>query len=260
MCVFFHTIRNIYIIQQILTKIMEIEKKLESLGLTSTESKLYITLLQVGSSSAVQLAKETSIHRRTIYDNLAILIKKGLVSYKLKNNVKYFEAINPNTFYGFLEEKKNTLNEILPKLINLFEDKQQTSQITIIEGIEGAKSIIEEAAKTKKQIYWMGGGLFFFDAMKFSKEFIEKKMTKMNIKIIQAKSPNIETKLKNFKKENIKLVSKKYVSKIGYTVYKDTVALGLIQEKGITTIKIVSEDFAKGFRNYFDIVWNSKEK
>ncbi|MHA1721278.1 MAG: TrmB family transcriptional regulator [Promethearchaeota archaeon] len=239
---------------------MEIQNKLESLGLTSTESKLYLTLLQVGSSTAVGLAKETSIHRRTIYDNLAILIKKGLVSYKLKNNIKYFEAINPNTFHGFLEEKKNTLNEIFPTLINLFEDKQQTPQITIIEGIEGAKSIIEEAAKSKKQIYWMGGGLFFFDAMKFSKEFIEKKMSKMNIKIIQVRTNNIEKKLKNFKKENIKLFSKKYVSRIGYTVYENTVALGLIQKKGITTIKIVSEEFAKGFKNYFKIIWNSKEK
>jgi len=55
---------------------VDLIQKLESLGLTSTESKLYLTLLQVGESTAVQLAKETSIHRRTIYDNLAILIKK----------------------------------------------------------------------------------------------------------------------------------------------------------------------------------------
>jgi len=239
---------------------MDITKQLESLGLTNTESKLYLTLLQVGSSTAVQLAKETSIHRRTIYDNFAILIKKGLVSYKLKNNIKYFEAINPKTFQGFLEEKRDTLNEILPTLTNLFENKQQTPQITIIEGIEGSKSIIEEASKTKKQILWMGGGLFFFDAMKFSKKFIEKQMITMNIKIIQAKTPDIEKKLKNFKKENIKLVPKKYISKIGYTVYENTVALGLIQEKGIITIKIVSEDFAKGFKNYFNMIWNSKEK
>ncbi|MBU4308782.1 MAG: hypothetical protein KJ566_03230, partial [Nanoarchaeota archaeon] len=114
---------------------MDINKKLESLGLTRTESKLYLTLLQVGEATAVHLAKETSIHRRTIYDNLAILIRKGLVSYKLKNNIKYFEAINPTTFKGFLDEKKNTLNEILPTLINLFENKQQTPKITILEGI-----------------------------------------------------------------------------------------------------------------------------
>jgi hypothetical protein len=103
----------------------------------------------------------------------------------------------------------------------------------------------------------MGGGLFFFDAMKFSKEFIEKQMISMNIKSIQVNTPNIKNKLKNFKKENIKLIPQKYVSRIGYTVYENTVALALIQEKGITTIKIVSEDFAKGFKNYFEMIWNS---
>jgi len=206
------------------------------------------------------LAKETSIHRRTIYDNLAILIKKGLVGYKLKSNIKYFEAINPKTLQGFLNEKKNTLSEILPSLINLFENKQKTPQITIIEGIQGGKSLIEEATKSNKTIYWMGGGLFFFDAIGFSKEFVEKRLSESKIKIIQAKTPNIEKKLKHFKKENIKLIPKKYVSKIGYIIYNDTVAIGLIQEKGIITIKIVSEEFAKGFKNYFEMIWNSKEK
>ncbi|MBU4308866.1 MAG: hypothetical protein KJ566_03685, partial [Nanoarchaeota archaeon] len=118
----------------------------------------------------------------------------------------------------------------------------------------------EEATKMKKTIYWMGGGLFFFDAMGFSKEFIEKKMSSANIKIIQVRTPDIENKLQHFKKENIKLVPKKYVSRIGYTVYGNTVALGLIQEKGIIIIKIVSEEFVKGFKNYFEMIWNSKEK
>jgi len=159
-----------------------------------------------------------------------------------------------------LEEKKNTLNDVLPTLLTLFENKQSTPQITIIEGIQGAKSIIEEATKTNKQIYWMGGGLFFFDAMGFSKDFVEKKLSLTNIRIIQARTPDIEKKLKNFKKEKIKLVSQKYISRIGYTVYENTVALGLIQKKGIITIKIVSEEFAKGFKNYFEMIWNSKEK
>ncbi len=38
-------------------------------------------------------------------------------------------------------------------------------------------------------------------------------------------------------------------------VYENTVAIGLIQEKGITTIKIVNEEFAKAFKNYFELVW-----
>jgi len=60
---------------------MEINKQLESLGLTTTESKIYTALLRAGESTAVQLSKEIEIHRRTIYDNLNILLKKGLVNF-----------------------------------------------------------------------------------------------------------------------------------------------------------------------------------
>ena len=236
---------------------MELQSKLETLGLTSTESKLYLTLLQIGSSTAVQIAKETSIHRRTIYDNLAILIKKGLVSYKLNKGVKYFEAINPNVLNSFLDQKKHTLTDILPSLINLFENTQKTPQITVIEGVEGGKSIIEEAGNQKGEVYWMGGGLFFFDNLGFSKNFVEEKLIKMKLKIIQPKTHGIEKKLEKFKKESYKILPSKYISKVGYVVYGNTVALGLIQEKGITTIKIVNEEFSKAFRNYFDLIWKS---
>jgi sugar-specific transcriptional regulator TrmB len=224
---------------------MDIEKKLEFLGLTKTESSLYVTLLKIGESTAIQLAKESNIHRRTIYDNLTILIKKGFVSYKIKNKIRYFEPVNPTILQGLLNEKKNTLDDVLPTLIKLFQNKQTTPQITIIEGTNGAKSIVEEAIQLNETIYWMGGGLFFFDALGFSKDFIEK-------------TPDILQKLKHFKKENIKILPEKYISQIGYTVYGDTVVIGLVQDKTIIAIKIVNKEFAKGFMNYFDIIWNIK--
>ncbi|MDA3836526.1 MAG: hypothetical protein PF542_02795 [Nanoarchaeota archaeon] len=237
---------------------MDIEKKLEFLGLTKTESSLYVTLLKIGESTAIQLAKESNIHRRTIYDNLTILIKKGFVSYKIKNKIRYFEPVNPTILQGLLNEKKNTLDDVLPTLIKLFQNKQTTPQITIIEGTNGAKSIVEEAIQLNETIYWMGGGLFFFDALGFSKDFIEKKLISTKIKIIQAETPDILQKLKHFKKENIKILPEKYISQIGYTVYGDTVVIGLVQDKTIIAIKIVNKEFAKGFMNYFDIIWNIK--
>ena len=91
---------------------MEIERALESLGLTKTESIIYLTLLKIGESTAVQLAKETKVHRRTIYDNFNILLKKGLVNFKIKNGVKYFGATNPITLQTFLEEKEKILSNI----------------------------------------------------------------------------------------------------------------------------------------------------
>ncbi len=233
---------------------MEINKQLESLGLTTTESKIYTALLRAGESTAVQLSKEIEIHRRTIYDNLNILLKKGLVNFKIKKGVKYFEANNPKTLKIFLEEKNKTLINILPALNSYYKNKQKPLSINIYSGIQGAKAIIEEAIQTKQTLYWVGGGLYFFDSLGFSKKFIEEKLSKADIKMVQAKTPEIAKKLKLFKKKNIRFLPKKYASKVGYLIYGETTAIGLIQEE-ITMIKITNKEFSKGFKNYFDILW-----
>ncbi|UZE93937.1 MAG: hypothetical protein IB618_04245 [Candidatus Pacearchaeota archaeon] len=235
---------------------MEIINNLEKLGLTNTESTIYLALLKIGESTAVQLAKEIKIHRRTIYDNLNILLKKGLVGYKIKNNVRYFEANNPITFQSFLEEKEKTLTNILPALQSYYKNKQKSPQINVYIGVQGAKSIIEEAIQTKQTLYWVGGGLYFFDAIGYSRKFIEEKLSRTDIKIIQTATPNIKEKLKIFKKNNIKILPEKYSSKVGYLIYGNTIAIGLLQEKEMIIIKIISKEFSKGYKNYFDIMWN----
>lgn len=235
---------------------MDIINSLERLGLTNTESIIYLALLKIGESTAVQLAKETKVHRRTIYDNLNIILKKGLVGYKIRNNVKYFEASDPITFQSFLEEKEKMLTNILPTLQSYYKNKQKSPQINVYIGVQGAKSIIEEAIQTKQTLYWVGGGLYFFDVIGFSRKFIEEKLSRTNIKIIQTATPNIKEKLKIFKKNNIKILPEKYSSKVGYLIYGNTIAIGLLQEKEITIIKITDDEFSKGYKNYFDIMWN----
>jgi len=96
--------------------------------------------------------------------------------------------------------------------------------------------------------------LYFFDSLGFSKKFIEEKLSKADIKMVQAKTPEIAKKLKLFKKKNIRFLPKKYASKVGYLIYGETTAIGLIQEE-ITMIKITNKEFSKGFKNYFDILW-----
>ena len=59
---------------------------LEELGLTNAEAKIYIALLELGSSQAGKITEKTGIHRRTVYDAIERLIEKGLISYIKQNN------------------------------------------------------------------------------------------------------------------------------------------------------------------------------
>ncbi len=234
---------------------MDALTSLQKLGFSETESKVYLTLLKLKEASAVSLSKESELHRRTIYDNLNILLRKGLVSQVEKNSIHLYVATDPKNLQIFLEEKKHILENIMPQLNKEFKEKNENPLISVFIGIQGAKSIIEDALTSKKDACWVGGGYFFGDTLKFSKKFIEQKFKKMNLKIIQAET-NKTNEIKKFvKKENLRILPKEFVSKTGYLIYGNKTAIGIIGKNEITTILIENEDCAKTFKNYFDMLW-----
>lgn len=235
---------------------MDLPDALRKIGLSETEAKIYLALLKKKESTAVQLSKETDVHRRTIYDNLNILLRRGIINFKIKNGVKYFQATNPESLKIFLEEKNNILNEALPSLNSFYESDETSPKINIFVGLEGAKAVVEEAVKSNKNVYWVGGGLFFFKALKFSRKFIEQKAKKMKMKTVQPDIPEVKDLLPIIKKDYIRVLPKGFVSRVGYMVYENVVIVGIIQEKEITTIQIINEDSAKAFTNYFNVMWS----
>ena len=54
-------------------------------GLTKNESKIYLTLLEIGPSHAGLISRKSGLHRRVVYDTLEMLTQKGLIGYILKN-------------------------------------------------------------------------------------------------------------------------------------------------------------------------------
>ena len=69
-----------------------LEDHLTSLGLSPSEIKTYLHLLRTGRSYVNKLSSELKINRSNIYEALERLIAKGLVSFIVRNNVKWFEA------------------------------------------------------------------------------------------------------------------------------------------------------------------------
>lgn len=57
-----------------------IEQILESLGIDSSESKIYLALLNLGTNQAGGLAKKIGVPRSSLYGSLKRLIESGLVS------------------------------------------------------------------------------------------------------------------------------------------------------------------------------------
>ena len=86
---------------------------LEEIGLTKSEIKVYLALLEIGSSSKGPLVKKANITSSKIYEVTDKLIEKGLVSYIIKNNVKYFSAAPPSRIKDYIEEKREKIEQYI---------------------------------------------------------------------------------------------------------------------------------------------------
>ncbi|MDP1694039.1 MAG: helix-turn-helix domain-containing protein, partial [Candidatus Woesearchaeota archaeon] len=67
----------------------------EDIGFSKGEVKVYFALLDLGETTIGPLSKKSEITAAKVYPILEKLIKKGLVSFIIKSDTKYFSPANP---------------------------------------------------------------------------------------------------------------------------------------------------------------------
>src|SRR3989338_7876074 len=121
---------------------------LEKIGLSKAEIKVYISLLELGSVPSGSIVKETELIKSTVYDVIRRLQEKGLVSYVIKEGMKYFEASNPERIIDFIHEQKRKLNEteneenkLILELKKGFDMIKPQAEAHVLSGVEGFKTM-----------------------------------------------------------------------------------------------------------------------
>src|SRR3989344_2186615 len=84
-------------------------KELENIGLTKGEAKVYLALIELGSTTVGPLVKKANVAYSNIYEILNRLVDKGLVSYIVKSKTKYFQAASPKSFSDYFNKKEQEL-------------------------------------------------------------------------------------------------------------------------------------------------------
>lgn len=123
-----------------------IENYFLKLGFNQTETKVYLSLAEIGKSTASLLAKKINIPRTTVYSVLNNLQHKGLVALEKKKNTTFYTSNNPQAILRNLLEEKNNLNskeslakELIQLAIPYF--KSQLFSIPKIQFYEGKKNV-----------------------------------------------------------------------------------------------------------------------
>jgi sugar-specific transcriptional regulator TrmB len=235
---------------------MEIREMLKELGLTDSESRVYLALLDLGPSLAGQISRKTGIHRRNVYDITERLIKKGLIGYILKNNRRLFEAANPERFLDAMKEKEVEFQEALPGLKVLYGKTKEKQETNFYTGREGLKTVFQDQLEDSKEVLILGASHAAFDVLPFYFKWYDTDRVKKRIKVRIIASEKLGKKIPL---AEIRYLSQKYASPLAINIYKDKVAIILWKKEPLAVV-IKNAEIADSYKKYFELMWHVARK
>ena len=245
---------------------MSVESILETIGLTKNEIKIYLALLELGSSTSGAIIKKTKIHTSKVYDGLERLANKGLVTHVIISNTKNFKAVSPDRLLDFLEDKKKEISEeeneiknILPQLKLLQQVKTDDTQAEIFQGWKGMETVFNEGIKAmNKNDIWYVLGAYAGEDQEKTNALITKVIKKCEKKKMKWKVLYNESARETFQYEQQSPITEnKFLPQetpATINIYKDVTFIALWIKNPIA-FKIKSKKVADSFKKYFEIMW-----
>ncbi len=243
------------------------EKLLQEIGLAPSEISVYTALLRTGSAKVGVLIKEVSWHRSRVYEAINRLIDKGLVSYVIKNNVKFFQASDPERLLSYIEEQKEKLNEkektikdILPELRKQISPLMPNAEAHVLYGKEGFKTMRKDVLKQKQTLYLIGAVGKEDRAVQYFFPGFDKLRIKSKIKMKVLYDSEVKGKpITKLGLMETKFLPKEYSSPAVINVYADRVVNVLWQGDTPICFMIINKDIADSYRKWFDLIWKISE-
>ena len=246
------------------------EEILIQLGLTSSEAKVYLSLLELGESKTGEILSKAGLNSGRIYEILGSLEKKGLVSSIIKHKVKYFSPSPPERILDLLNEKaeeiknkKINFEEVLPSLTNKFKSLKEKTNVEVYYGIEGqrtAYSVIFKENSRDLYVYGITGKESYSKMTKDAKKvldilvyYVYKKRRELglNIKKLAYEEARGE---KDYLKDNSKIKYLPYPSLTSIEILGNVTMIQLPIEPFIT-ILIHNKQVTKDYERQFEFLW-----
>lgn len=239
------------------------------LGLTPSEIKVYLALLELGDSTRSNIVNKSGIAGSKVYDVLEKLKDKSLVSIYDQNRVRHFKPVNPSQILNYIEAKREKINKIeletkliIPTLLLKFNSSSKKQEVELLNGLKGLEILFKEQIEilnAGETCYVIGGTkgtqegpiVAFFQKIHALRE--KKKIkTKMLYNVSQkSTTQKFYSSQKYFHTETRYI---KHTSPVAINVYKDRTVIIVFSDE-ITAIHIKSEDVAQSFKEYFNILW-----
>src|SRR3989344_1873036 len=228
---------------------------LKEAGLTGNEETVYVALLDLGPSLAGKISRKTGLHRRTVYDVTETLIEKGLVGYILENNRRVFTAVDPQRILDVIDQKKNMLIPLIAELKQRFNTSKKKEQTNFYRGKNGLKMVFESQLDYP-EILILGATKEAYNAMPYYFKWFNERRKEKKVKIrVITSDKSIQPKIL----AETKYLPEKHSDHMVINIYGGSVAMILWGKKPFAIV-IEQEEFASGYRKYFELLWRLAKK
>jgi sugar-specific transcriptional regulator TrmB len=237
----------------------------KELGFTDREIKVYVALLELGSSTVGPISAKSGLQHTKVYETLQKLIEKGLVHYVVISKTKYFEAAPPKDILNVLEERKRKFAEILEELELKQKFAKERQMATVHEGYKAVKALFNRMAEElqKKDFYYAFAFKEFYREVTvplffraFHNKLEEKKIPDKIIAHIEVKK---EVKAAYKGNKNIQLRFTRFNTPLGLIVIPNKV-IQVIWGERPTAIEITSSQIYQQYKKFFEEMWEEAKE
>jgi len=249
------------------------ENLIQEAGLTEGEAKVYLALLELGSSTVGPIITRSKVARSFAYNILNNLIQKGLVSYVMRDKTKHYQAAEPTRILEYLDKErekidknKQEIEKLVPRL-KLLQKSTPRTEINMYEGYKGIMTAFEhyEDKLSKGDEYICFGGyptqkeLFHNYWKKHHLERI-KKGVKVKMLFDKEVSKEIMKNRNNYKDCDTRYLYEKLKMPAWFFIYKDTTTIILqenpdFQNTKSLAVEIVNQEITDTFKAIFKDYW-----
>ena len=242
-----------------------IQNTLQHLGYSEKEARIYLALLELGTSPASTIARFLSENRITIYSVLKVLVKKGLILESKKNTIQVYTALAPEILIEQERSKYEQLKNSLPELLSLMNTHTTKPRVTFYEWLDGLKNLLRELirdfqANPSMELYGFLGAKSMdeqFEAFLQNSLVTEKqKPTETPTHVIVV--GNHDYWYANYCRE--KYITKT-VEELTFPMeheiftYENKVIILMYHSEELSGVVLESHSLANGIRSMFELVW-----
>ena len=236
-------------------------KILEDIGLTNAEIKVYLALLELGSSTAGHILEKSGLQNSVVHMTLHKLIDKGFITFIKEGRVHHYQAANPKHIIEYINEKKERLEKILPELLIKQQNAKQKPEITTFRGIRGIRELLYELLGAGGIEHHTFGSseksLIMGDA--FWMSYHQKRAEKgINAKLIFNKSLEKWCDINLYPKAAYKFTKQGFEPLTETIIRNDKIGIILWLDKPIGTL-IHNKAAADSYDQFFNMMWNGTE-